>query len=155
MRSPELLCPAGSLPVLKCVVRYGADAVYLGGETFSLRAHAKNFTEEEMREGISFAHANGVKVYVTANIFAHETDLAEAAAYFKKMNDFGPDALLISDPGLFELAKEYCPGLPVHLSTQANTTNSGTCRFWYRQGVRRVVVDLDHEAVRAARNGSP
>ncbi len=135
----ELLSPAGSLPLLRCAVRYGADAVYLGGEAFSLRAAARNFTEEEMREGIRYAHAHGVRVYVTANIFAHNGDLAEAARYFSFLGECGPDALIISDPGMFRLSREYCPEIPVHISTQANSTNYETFLFWHSLGVRRIV----------------
>ena len=99
MKHPELLLPAGSLPVLKTAVLYGADAVYIGGEVMSLRAKAKNFTENEMREGIAFAHQHGKKVYVTANIYAHNADLKEAGEYFTLLRDIGPDGILVSDPG--------------------------------------------------------
>ncbi len=139
MKKPELLVPAGSLEVLKVAVNYGADAVYIGGEAFGLRAKAKNFSSDEMREGIAFAHAHGVKVYVTANIFAHNYDLIEAAKYFKELGEIGPDAVLISDPGMFLLAKENCPNLEIHISTQANNTNYMTYRFWWEMGAKRVV----------------
>ena len=139
MKKPELLVPAGSLEVLKVAVLYGADAVYIGGEAFGLRAKAKNFSSEEMKEGIAFAHAHGVKVYVTANIFAHNYDLKEAADYFKELGEIGPDAVLISDPGMFTLAKENCPNLEIHISTQANNTNYLTYRFWWEMGAKRVV----------------
>ena len=104
-KRPELLAPAGSLPVLKIAVLYGADAVYLGGEAFSLRANAHNFTFEEMKEGIRFAHEHGTKVFVTANIYAHNRDLEEAETYFRQLKEIAPDAILISDPGLFSMAK--------------------------------------------------
>lgn len=136
---PELLMPAGSLEVLKTAVVFGADAVYIGGEAFGLRAKAKNFSMEEMKEGIAFAHARGVRVYVTANIFAHNDDLDAAADYFRELNGIGPDALIISDPGMFMLAKELCPRMELHVSTQANNTNYGTYRFWWDLGARRVV----------------
>ena len=139
MKKPELLVPAGSLEVLKVAVLYGADAVYIGGEAFGLRAKAKNFSSEEMKEGIAFAHAHGVKVYVTANIFAHNYDLKEAADYFKELGEIGPDAVLISDPGMFTLAKENCPNLEIHISTRANNTNYLTYRFWWEMGAKRVV----------------
>ncbi|MBR6258254.1 MAG: U32 family peptidase [Lachnospiraceae bacterium] len=138
-KRPELLLPAGSLEVLKVAVDYGADAVYIGGDVFSLRAKAKNFTREEMAEGISYAHSHGVKVHVTANILAHEYDLEEAREYFKELSKLGPDALIISDPGMFMLAKEHCPDAEIHVSTQANNTNSGSFNFWYAQGAKRVV----------------
>ena len=141
-KKPELLIPASSLEVLKTAVRFGADAVYIGGEAFSLRAKAKNFSREEMAEGIAFAHKYGVKVYVTANILAHNGDLEEAARYFKElagMQPDTPDALIISDPGMFMLAKEICPQIERHISTQANNTNYQTYRFWWEQGAKRVV----------------
>lgn len=141
MRKAELLIPAGSLEVLKTAVIFGADAVYIGGEAFSLRAKAKNFSMEEMEAGIRFAHERGVKVYVTANIFAHHKDIGEAEKYFEKLHEMKerPDALLISDPGLFMTAKEICPEIEIHISTQANNTNYKTCLFWYNLGAKRIV----------------
>lgn len=141
MRKAELLIPAGSLEVLKTAVIFGADAVYIGGEAFSLRAKAKNFSMEEMEAGIRFAHERGVKVYVTANIFAHHKDIGEAGKYFEKLHEMKerPDALLISDPGLFMTAKEICPEIEIHISTQANNTNYKTCLFWYNLGAKRIV----------------
>jgi len=134
-----LLIPAGSLEVLKTAVNYGADAVYIGGDVFSLRAKAKNFTKEEMIQGIAYAHSKNVKVYVTANIFAHNYDLKEAEEYFKEMAQIKPDGLIISDPGMFTLAKTFCPDVERHISTQANNTNYMTFKFWYEQGAKRVV----------------
>lgn len=142
MRKPELLCPASSLEVLKIAVVFGADAVYIGGEAFGLRAKAKNFSMEEMAEGIAFAHEHGVKVYVTANILAHNYDLDGARSYFRElaaMKPDRPDALIISDPGMFTLAKAECPEIDVHISTQANNTNYETYLFWERMGATRVV----------------
>ena len=139
---PELLIPASSLEVLKTAVIFGADAVYIGGEAFGLRAKAKNFTMEEMAEGISFAHAHGVKVYVTANILAHNDDLSGAAEYFeelKNMKPDQPDALIISDPGMFTIAKQVWPEVEIHISTQANNTNYQTYLFWWQLGAKRVV----------------
>ena len=138
-KKPELLMPAGSLPVLKVAVIYGADAVYIGGEAFSLRANAHNFSLPEMKEGIEFAHAHGVKVYVTANILAHNEDLESARDYFNDLKGMGVDALIISDPGIFELAKEILPEVDIHISTQANNTNYGTYKFWHALGAKRVV----------------
>ena len=138
-RHPELLIPASSLEVLKTAVIFGADAVYIGGEAFGLRAKAKNFSMEEMKEGIAFAHAHGVKVYVTANILAHNEDLPGVRAYFEELREIRPDALIIADPGVFDLAKEICPEIDRHISTQANNTNYGTYLFWHRQGASRVV----------------
>ena len=139
MRRPELLIPASSLEVLKIAVIYGADAVYIGGEAFGLRAKAKNFSMEEIREGIAFAHAHDVKVYITANILAHNGDLDGVREYFAELREIKPDALIISDPGVYMIAKEVCPGIERHISTQANNTNYGTYRFWYEQGAKRVV----------------
>ena len=143
MRRPELLIPASSLEVLKIAVIYGADAVYIGGEAFGLRAKAKNFSMEEMREGIRFAHDHEVKVYVTANILAHNDDLEGVREYFKELDSFAkeekPDALIIADPGVFMIAKEVCPDIERHVSTQANNTNYETYRFWYGLGAKRVV----------------
>lgn len=138
-RKPELLIPASSLEVLKTAVIFGADAVYIGGEAFGLRAKAKNFSMEDMAEGIRFAHKRGVKVYVTANILAHNDDLAAAEAYFRELQEIQPDALIISDPGMFEIAKEICPQIEIHISTQANNTNYRTYQFWWKQGAKRVV----------------
>ena len=141
MRKTELLIPAGSLEVLKTAVIFGADAVYIGGEAFSLRAKAKNFSLPEMEEGICFAHERGVKIYVTANIFAHHADLEEAEQYFRDLDAMAekPDALIISDPGLFSIAREVCPDMEIHISTQANNTNYKTYTFWHKLGAKRVV----------------
>ena len=139
MRRPELLIPASSLEVLKIAVIYGADAVYIGGEAFGLRAKAKNFSMEEIREGIAFAHAHDVKVYITANILAHNGDLSGVRAYFEELKEIRPDALIISDPGVFMIAREVCPEIDIHISTQANNTNYGTYQFWHQLGARRVV----------------
>ena len=138
-KKPELLLPAGSLEVLKIAVKYGADAVYIGGEMYGLRAKAHNFSKEDMIEGIAYAHAHGVKVYVTANITAHNRDLAGVEEYFKELRDVAPDALIISDPGVFEIAKEILPETELHISTQANNVNYRTYRFWHRLGAKRVV----------------
>ena len=139
MKKPELLVPASSLEVLKIAVIFGADAVYIGGESFGLRAKAKNFSMEDMRIGIAFAHEHGVKVYVTANILAHNEDLAGVREYFAELKELRPDALIISDPGVFAIAREVCPELEIHISTQANNTNYGTYQFWHRLGAKRVV----------------
>ncbi len=157
MKKPELLIPASSLEVLKTAVIFGADAVYIGGEAFGLRAKAKNFTPEEMREGIAFAHEHGVKVHVTANILAHNYDLEGARAYFKELSAIKPDALIVADPGMVMLAKENCPGIDIHLSTQANNTNYMTFRFWYDQGIRRVVCarELSLKEIKEIRENIP
>lgn len=157
MRYPELLVPASSLEVLKTAVIFGADAVYIGGEAFGLRAKAKNFSMEEMKEGIAFAHERQVKVYVTANILAHNTDLNGVREYFQELKEIGPDALIIADPGVFDIAKEVCPEIPRHISTQANNTNYGTYLFWYRQGAERVVTarELSLAEIREIRRQIP
>ena len=156
-RKVELLAPAGSLDVLKTAVIYGADAVYIGGEAFGLRANAKNFTKEQMREGIAFAHERGAKVYVTANILAHNADLEPARVYFRELEEMRPDAALISDPGLFLIAKEEMPDVPIHISTQANNTNYGTYNFWFDLGATRVVAarELSLAEIREIREHIP
>ena len=156
-KHPELLIPASSLEVLKTAVVFGADAVYIGGEAFGLRAKAKNFSLEEMAEGIRFAHARGVKVYVTANILAHNQDLEEAGAYFEELKEIRPDALIISDPGMFLTAKEVCPEIEIHISTQANNVNYRTFQFWKEQGASRVVTgrELSLEEIRQIRKRIP
>lgn len=145
--------PASSLEVLKIAVVFGADAVYIGGEAFGLRAKAKNFSLDEMGEGIAFAHKHGVKVYVTANILAHNRDLEEARQYFRELREIKPDALIISDPGMFLLAGEECPEIERHISTQANNTNYLTYRFWHGLGAKRVVTarELSLEEIREIR----
>ena len=157
LTKPELLVPAGSLQVLKTAVRYGADAVYIGGEAYSLRAKAKNFTKAEMAEGIAFAHEHGVKVHVTANIYAHEYDIDQAREYFKELKSLAPDAILIADPGMFALEREICPEIPVHISTQANNTNHETFMFWRRLGAQRVVCarELSLNEIKSIRENIP
>lgn len=140
MRHPELLIPAGSPETLKTAVHYGADAVYIGGDVFSLRAKAKNFDREELADAVTYCHARGVKVYVTANILAHNHDLESARAYFEELRAIRPDAILIADPGMFMIAREVCPDIDLHISTQANNTNYATCLFWKKLGASRVVL---------------
>ncbi|MBO5617433.1 MAG: U32 family peptidase [Pseudobutyrivibrio sp.] len=157
MRETELLVPASSLEVLKVAVIYGADAVYIGGEVYGLRAKAKNFSKEDMIEGIRFAHEHGVKVYVTANILAHNGDLEGVKEYFKELKEIKPDALIIADPAIFMLAKEICPDIERHVSTQANNTNYGTYKFWYDLGAKRVVSarELSLEEIKEIRANIP
>ena len=157
MRKTELLIPAGSLDVLRTAVVYGADAVYIGGEAFGLRAKAHNFSNQEMKEGIAFAHERGVKVYVTANILAHNDDLPGVEEYFEELRDIGPDALIISDPGVFAIAKRILPQMEIHISTQANNTNYGTYQFWYGLGAKRVVSarELSLKEIREIRDHIP
>lgn len=138
-KKPELLMPAGNLEILKAAVMFGADAVYIGGDMYGLRAKAHNFSPNEMSEGIDFAHSYGKKVYVTANITAHNNDLLGVREYFKELSVIKPDALIISDPGVFMAAKEICPDIDVHISTQSNNVNYDTFRFWHMQGATRVV----------------
>ncbi|MFQ7476892.1 peptidase U32 family protein, partial [Anaerotignum sp.] len=154
---PELLAPAGDLEKLKIAVLYGADAVYIGGEAYSLRAKAKNFDKEAMAEGIRFAHEHGAKVYVTANIFAHNADFEGMADYFKEIYELGADAVLISDLGVFAVAREAAPDLEIHVSTQANNTNYQSARMWYQLGARRVVVarELSLREIREIREKIP
>lgn len=156
-RHPELLIPASSLEVLRTAVTFGADAVYIGGEAYGLRAKAKNFSMEEMAEGIRFAHGHGVRVYVTANILAHNRDLEGAKAYFEELKKIGPDALIIADPGMFLTAREVCPDVDIHVSTQANNVNYKTFQFWQEQGAKRVVTgrELTLEEIREIREHIP
>ncbi len=139
MKKPELLIPASSLEVLKTAVTFGADAVYIGGDAFGLRAKAKNFSHDEMKEGIEFAHAHGVKVHVTVNILAHNYDLDGVETYLHELKELKPDALIIADPGIFMKARRICPEIDIHVSTQANNTNYETYNFWHDLGARRVV----------------
>ena len=157
MKRPELLVPASSLEVLKVAVIYGADAVYIGGEAFGLRAKAKNFSKEDMCEGIAFAHEHDVKVYVTANILAHNDDLKGVREYFQELKEIKPDALIIADPAIFEIAGEICPEIERHISTQANNTNYGTFNFWHKLGATRVVTarELSLEEIREIRANIP
>lgn len=136
----ELLAPAGNIEALKIAILYGADAVYMGGHHYGLRAKATNFTPEQMIEGINFAHEHGKKVYITANIIAHNEDFEGMAEYFKEMEEMGADALIVADPGVFLVAKEAVPNMEIHLSTQANNTNYQSALFWVGQGVDRIVV---------------
>ena len=140
MQKVELLAPAGNLYKLKIALKYGADAVYIGGECFSLRTAADNFTPDEMREGIEFAHSMGKKVYITANIIPHNRDLSEMEKYFKEIADMGADAVIISDLGAFNICRRVAPELEIHISTQANNTNYATVQAWYEMGARRVVL---------------
>ena len=157
MKKPELLVPASSLEVLKTAVRYGADAVYIGGEVFGLRAKAKNFSLEEMKEGVEFAHIYNVKVYVTANILAHNSDIEPVKAYFNDLKKVKPDALIIADPAIFTIAKEMLPDMELHISTQANNTNYGTYNFWHSLGAKRVVSarELSISEIKDIRNHIP
>ena len=156
-RELELLIPASSLEVLKIAVIFGADAVYIGGEAFGLRAKAKNFSKEDMVEGIKFAHERDVKVYVTANILAHNYDLDGAREYFKELDVIKPDAVIISDPGMFTIAKEELHDIDIHISTQANNTNYMTYQFWWKQGAKRVVTarELSLNEIRNIRKNIP
>ncbi len=139
MKKPELLMPAGNAEILKIAYDFGADAVYIGGEAYGLRAKADNFSTEEIASCADYAHGRGKRLYVTANIFAHNGDLEGIRRYLQDLNPTGIDGLIISDAGVVALAKEYAPDIPIHLSTQANTTNYLSFRFWWEQGIRRVV----------------
>ena len=118
---------------------YGADAVYIGGEAYGLRAKAKNFDMPSMKEGIEFAHEHGAKVYVTANIFAHNNDFNGMDEYFKEISAIGADAVLVSDPGVYMTLREAAPEMEIHISTQANNTNYKTAMFWHKLGAKRIV----------------
>ena len=155
-KRPELLIPASCLEVLKTAVHFGADAVYIGGEAYGLRANAKNFSMEDMKEGIHYAHAHGVKVHVTVNVLAHSDELAGIEEYLRELAGFGgdaPDALIIADPGVFMLAKKICPMCELHVSTQANSLNYADFNFWQSLGADRVVCarELSLEEIREIR----
>ncbi|MBC2721795.1 U32 family peptidase [Desulfosporosinus sp.] len=153
MKKPELLAPAGDMEKLKYALTYGADAVYMGGQAFGLRAYAGNFGLEEMEKAVNLTHDLEKKLYVTVNIFAHEPDLEELPAYLKKLERLGVDGAIVSDPGIIVMAQEVAPRLPLHLSTQANNTNSYSVRFWMKHGIERVVLarELTLEELRAVR----
>lgn len=140
MRRPELLAPAGDLEKLRFAVLYGADAVYLSGKAYGLRAGAGNFSAGEMAEGLRFAHSHGVRVYVTVNIIAHNRELEGIPSYVRHLSDLGVDAIIVSDPGVVSLAREAAPGLELHLSTQASTANWAAARVWKELGVSRIVL---------------
>lgn len=138
-RKPELLLPAGNLDTLRTAIYYGADAVYIGGEAFSLRAKADNFDEAGLREAVSYAHEHGARVYVTVNIFAHNSDIERVEPYLRLLSDVRPDAIIVSDPGIFSMARELAPELELHVSTQMNNTNYRDYLFWHGLGAKRVV----------------
>ncbi len=160
-KKPELLIPAGSLDVLKVAIDYGADAVYIGGQKFGLRAKAGNFTIEEMIEGADYVHKAGKKLYVTVNIFAHNDDIQGIKEYFAEIKASGLsekiDAFIISDPGIFTIAREMLPEIEIHVSTQANNTNYLTYNFWYKMGATRVVAarELSLKEIKTIRDNIP
>lgn len=139
----ELLAPAGSLTKLKYAIEYGADAVYIGGEEFSLRVASQNFTLAEIEEGINYAHQRGKKVYITANIIPHNEDLVEFPDFVRQVADLGADAIIVSDLGMFSIVKEVAPNLDIHISTQANNTNYASAKMWYSLGAKRVILARD------------
>lgn len=139
MNKPELLAPAGNLEKLKTAIEFGADAVYLGGSKLNLRAYADNFTTEQLKEGIEFAHSRGRKVHVTLNILPHDSDLEGIEEYLKELYELGVDAAIIADPGIITIAQRVVPNLEIHLSTQASCLNYEMAKFWHNIGVKRVV----------------
>lgn len=157
MNQLELLAPAGDLEKLKIAIDYGADAVYFAGESFSLRAGARNFSLEDMAEGVSYAHQRGKKAYLTLNIFAHNSDVEELRTYLLRIASIPIDAFIVSDPGVLLVLKEIRPQAQVHLSTQANTTNYQAANFWYQQGVRRIVLarELSLEEIKSLKEHTP
>ena len=140
MRKPEILAPAGNLEKLKTAIDYGADAVYLGGSKLNLRAFADNFTNEEMAEGVKYAHDRGRKVYVTMNVYPHNSDLIGIEDYLRELYKLNVDAILVADPSILVIAKEVVPNLEIHLSTQANNVNWKSAKFWYDQVIKRIVL---------------
>lgn len=157
MNKPELLAPAGNLEKLKMAILYGADAVYLGGKQFGLRVASDNFTIEQMKEGIAFAHSKGKKAYVTVNIIPHHEDLETLPEYVSAVQGMGADAIILSDPGIFAVVKEVAPDMEIHISTQANNTNWKSAEFWYKLGAKRVVMarELSLEEISEIRSKVP
>lgn len=157
MKKIELLAPAGDLEKLKIAILYGADAVYFAGENFGLRAAARNFTLEDIREGVTFAHNHHKKVYMTANIFAHNQDIEQLTEYLESIKDIPIDAFIVSDAGILTVIKSVIPEATIHLSTQANTTNYKTAEFWFRQGVKRIVLarELSLDEIKELRGKIP
>lgn len=157
MNKIELLAPAGSLEKLKFAIEYGADAVYIGGEIFGLRASARNFSFEQMKEGVEFAHNKGKKVYLTLNIIPHNEDLDELENYLVTIKELNIDAVILSDPGTLMFVKKHLPDMEIHLSTQANNTNYMSCNFWYEQGIKRVILarELSFEEMARIRENIP
>ncbi|NLO98291.1 MAG: U32 family peptidase [Peptococcaceae bacterium] len=140
MKKPELLAPAGDLEKLKFALEYGADAVYAGGKSFGLRAYAGNLDDRDLQLAVDYTHKLGRKIYITVNIFAHEPDFAYLSDYLKQLSALQVDGIIVSDPGVIKVAKEVAPELQLHLSTQANCTNSASANFWFSQGIKRVVL---------------
>ena len=157
MKKVELLAPAGNLEKLKMAIRYGADAVYAGGEEYGLRAYADNFSDGELREGIEYAHARGKRVYITANIIPHNEDLEQMPEYVGKLTEMGADAVIISDPGVYAVVKEIAPAMEIHLSTQANNTNWRSAAFWHEHGVKRIILarELSFSEIKEIRKKTP
>lgn len=153
----ELLAPAGDLEKLKFAIIYGADAVYIGGQAFGLRARASNFNLQEMAEGVKFAHEYGKKVYLTLNIIPHDEELEDLNNYLRQIEEIGIDAVIVADPGTMWLVKEILPQMEIHLSTQANTTNSQSAKFWHSMGVKRIVMarELSFDEIKKMRSSSP
>ncbi|MGI6778333.1 MAG: peptidase U32 family protein [Acetivibrionales bacterium] len=157
VKKVELLAPAGNLEKLKMAVVYGADAVYIGGEEYGLRAGADNFNMDEMKEGIDFAHSMGKRVYLTMNIIPHNNDIENMASYIREVKDIGIDAVIFSDPGVYSIVKECADGLEMHLSTQANNTNWKSAEFWFKHGVKRVILarELSLQEIKEIRGKVP
>lgn len=157
MKKIELLAPAGDLEKLKIAIDYGADAVYFGGEMFGLRAGARNFGIEEIKEGVEYAHARGKKVHMTINVFAHNEDINELAYYLGQIKEIPIDAFIVSDPGIIIMVKEHIPNAEIHLSTQANTTNYKAAEFWHNQGIKRIVMarELTFDEIKELRRRLP
>lgn len=157
MSKVELLAPAGDLEKLKYAIHYGADAVYIGGQIFGLRVASKNFSLEDMKEGIKFAHDRGKKVYVTLNIIPHNADFEELEKYLNEIRDIGIDAVILSDPGTLIYVKKFLPDMEIHLSTQANNTNFASAQFWHEQGIKRVIVarELSFDEIREICDKTP
>ena len=153
MKKPELLAPAGDFEKLRTALHYGADAVYIGDSRFSLRGKAGNFQDEQLRDAVAYAHARNARAYVTANIFAHNRDLLAVEEHARLLKDIRPDAVIVSDPGIFSIFRRIAPEIDIHISTQANITNVETARFWEELGARRIILarELSIEEIREIR----
>lgn len=157
MKKPELLAPAGNIEKLKTAVNFGADAVYLGGSRLNLRAFADNFTDEQLKDGVEYAHCRNRRVYVTVNVFPHNEDFEGLPDYLKKLQEMKVDALIVSDPGIIMTAREIIPGMELHLSTQANNVNWKSAQFWYQQGIKRIVAarELSFDDIQVMKSNLP
>ena len=157
MKRPEILSPAGNFEKMKAAILYGADAVYLSGQIFGMRAAADNFSIDELKEAVSYAHERGVKIYLTVNTMPRENEYEALKEYFKALKEVKPDALIIADIGVLMLAREMLPEIDIHISTQANSVSAADCKAWYALGAKRIVLarELTLEEIKAIKASIP